>query len=122
MPNETEDAAKAALAQRIAGRKEFQALVQLAVDPEVDPHWLDGFVRAARDFVYEQQGPPDGLVVMSQEEAVRYGKRLMAFGEYEGTKISETPIERLAWYGDAAVPLQAYLRSVVGQRRIDDGK
>lgn len=111
---------KSDLEQRIAGRKEFETLRQLAFDFDgVNPAWLDGFARAAREFANQQLGSPDTLVVMSEAEAMRYEARKITFGEYTGTLISEVPIERLTWYADAAVPLQAYLRSDRGQRRID---
>ena len=109
-------------AKRIAGRKEFEALRQLAYDADVDPAWLDGFARAARDFALGVFGPSEELRVMTEPEAVRYETKEIQFGNYIGTPISEVPIERLTWYADAALPLQAYLRSARGQKRIDDGR
>jgi hypothetical protein len=102
--------------QRLAGRAWF---AEVAATSDC-PFWLDGFAKAAREWADKQLGTaPDALLVMTDQQAKAFEGRKVGFGEFAELTYGEAPIDRLAWYGDACVELQAYLRSARGQRRID---
>lgn len=37
---------------------------------------------------------------MTNEEAAKFGKSSMPFGEFKGQAVGDVPLERLAWYAD----------------------
>lgn len=54
-------------------------------------------------------------------QAFEFGNRAIRYGEFIDQQYKSVPIERLWFYADSAVELQAYLRSEIGQKRIADG-
>jgi uncharacterized protein (DUF3820 family) len=54
---------------------------------------------------------------MSDRQARAFGQSRMAFGEFQGTRIDEVPLERLQWYADTS-PFQKQLRRYLASSRI----
>jgi hypothetical protein len=60
---------------------------------------------------------------MNDVEVLRFGKQLMPFGEFQGKRIDEVPLERLCWYADQKFvdQIRRYLASerIVREREME---
>lgn len=109
---------------RIAGSQAFEAAKELAMIDCDGDDFEEGFARACRRYADARLGDAEkpSLKVMSREQAIEFGNKIIRYGEFHGQQYKSVPIERLCFYADSAVDLQAYLRSEIGQKRIADGE
>jgi hypothetical protein len=99
---------------RIEGRKEAEAF--LALCAENGEAFMEG-VRAAFHATIPKQ--PEARMTMNDDEAKRFEATHIGFGQHQGCKYGDVPIDYLTWIADKAIDLQAYLRSDRGKSRIE---
>ncbi len=109
---------------RVAGANAFDVAKELAMTDCDGADFENGFARACGRHADSYFGAPERseLRTMSVQEAIKFHNRAIRYGEFIDQQYKSIPIERLCFYADSAVELQAYLRSEVGQKRIMDGQ
>lgn len=113
-----------AVESRVAGSQAFESAKELAMIDCDGSEFEEGFARACRrhaDAYFGSQERSE-LRTMSVQEAIRFHNKPIRYGEFITQQYKSIPIERLCFYADSAVELQAYLRSEVGQKRIAEGR
>lgn len=89
--------------QNVEQRKSAVECLSLVVECANEFDNAERFWQAMRDGVAAHLPPP---VVnpkerpMTVEEATKFGKSIMPFGEFKGQPVGDVPLERLAWYTD----------------------
>ena len=102
-------AAAERLRQRVLGRKDCQACLEMMVGSEA---YLDGVARECLDYARHLITEPPQLITMTPEQAERFGRERITFGKHAGTEYRDVPREYLEWLADEALKLQSYLRAL----------
>lgn len=106
---------------RIAGRIEAEACLELAV--KGSEAFNRAFAEEMRRFADSVLGSPvQELNVMTDDQADKFERQKIEFGQHCGRQYMDVPIDYLTWLADSKNELSAYLRSDIGKRRIELGE
>lgn len=107
-------------------RKDAVEVLSLAVAMATEQDDALYFWQTLRDGVAAHLPPPavnPNEQPMTIEEAAKFGRSEMPFGEFKGQPVGDIPLERIAWYADQTWARQAvrYLQSenVAREARIE---
>jgi uncharacterized protein (DUF3820 family) len=119
------------IAENIAGRKLAEEWLQLAnemaadlSDEERGPFW-NTIAKSVGQHVQAPSPPASAWTPMSDDEARRFARREMPFGQYRGKHVGDVPLDYLIWLDESSRVFQAelhrYLATEQVQREQDDG-
>lgn len=110
-----------ALQQRIHGREEVEALLELCADKPIS--FREGMASAMLTYAEAMLGATKSSVeAMSDEQAQEFEHTFITFGQHTSMLFRDIPIAYLTWLADQSVPLMCYLRSKRGLKRIEKGE
>lgn len=112
----------------IEGRKFAESILELAGEELAlksqsfqFAFWREIKNAVARSGAIPVQNQKTELGVMTYDEARSFESKPIPFGIFKGQKYAEVSVSYLLMLADGAVPIQAYLRSEIGKKRIEDG-
>ena len=108
------------LEENKAAREAAEAIAVL-VDEEARLHkdrFAKELVRLLYDLGFLKQQSSTPARPMTDVESKRFGKQLVPYRAFEGRRVDDVPLERLAWYADQTFTdeLRRYLKSDRVQR------
>lgn len=106
---------------QIEGRKLAKEFTELAEDSS--HAFKRGIALHMRAYADSILGPiPTELRVMTNQEADSFGKTAIDFGVHKGTAFHDVPLFYLTWIADKSALIQAYLRSEIVLKRINEAE
>lgn len=103
----------------IRARKDAELLIGMR-QIELGPGYELAFARACMNHAVRILGcNPYEPMAMNEDESRNFEQHQIKFGKYSGTAYKDIPVEYLTFLDDAARPVQAYLRSERGKKRIE---
>jgi len=106
--------------RRIAARRAAEEVASLA-DEEAVIHgklfWIH-LHRICSAHVPCERDDKKPRRAMSEAESKLFGNQFMPFGEFEGVRIDEVPLDRLVWYAEQTFTEK--LRRYIASRRVQD--
>ena len=112
------------IAANIAGRKLAEEWLQLAGEMAADlseeeriPFWT-AIAKAAGQQVQAPAPPPPAWTPMADDEARRFERRSMPFGQHRGKQVGEVPLEYLIWLDEGQRQFGAELKRYLGNERV----
>jgi hypothetical protein len=107
---------------RIKARERAKIICELIIDEQkqfVDVVGLSQFWETIRGILPPKSEPPakpQAVKPFTDVEATKFGKTPLPYGEFKGTPVDQTPLDRLEWYADQR--FTDNLRRYLASRRI----
>lgn len=105
---------------RIQGRNLAKTLIAMAELAHKPQDVLDGFWDEIRTSDPKKTEEPEiASGAMTEEEATTFERSLIDFGQYNGQRFADIPMDYLEWLADKSIKLRRYIQSSRAQRRVD---
>jgi hypothetical protein len=107
---------------RIKARERAKVICELILDEQkqfVDVVGLSQFWETIRGILPSKPEPPakpNAVKPFTDDEATRFGKTPVPYGEFKGLPVDQAPLDRLEWYADQK--FTDNLRRYLASRRI----
>ena len=108
------------LESRIQGRELAKTILAMAELTSQPQDVLDGFWDQIRMADPSKSAESEKTAsAMTEGEAREYEVSLIDFGQYNGQRFADIPMDYLEWLADKSIKLRRYIQSSRAQRRVD---